>query len=309
MKTSLLSLLLCLFSTVLFAQENTYQVLLVQGNILSNGKAVTTNTSLTSTRSIEITDEKSYLCLLSTDKKEVIEVSQKGIFQLKNLPKSLITNNYERFVIEELLDANYEKKENNRFLHMNKTGSAGLHRRMIIVPILPFERLVIYGNLMIVKWYLRVQDAYTANISSYKVEIYNLNENLLFEEKTKQTQVNIDFLKHQSLQKENILILRIIPLDKNGKELVPSIMIEGDGIIRLAPEQHKQITQEIEAIKLKNTAFSKLVEARFFEDKELYIDALVAYEDALKLSSGAKEVQKTYQFFLQRNGLIDSEEE
>lgn len=303
MKIPLLTILFCLFSFLLLAQETTYQVLFSQGNVLSNGKTIAPKASLKASQGIEI-GENSYVCLISANKKEIIEVNKKGVFKIKDLPKDSYTSNYAKFVIDELVEP-IDKKlgVKSRFQHINKTKSVYRCPLCAAKAMIPKNKQYIYGNQLFVKWYVDNNVFFKDQIVSYKVVITNLDGLIIFSQQTTDKQIKIDITQHQSLQKEDILIFKVIPLDKNNKELEDAGKVDGNGISKLAPEQYNEIIQELESMNTKNSVFGKLIEARFFEDKELYLDAIVAYEEALNLSFGAKEVEKVYQFFLERNGL------
>ncbi len=305
MKT-LISIFSCFlfFSLASLAQEATFKVVAVKGRVSTNNQPITQNSEIKLPQSISIADDSSYICLISNDKKEILEVSKKGSYQMADLQKQIpiLDTSYSKLVIHELF---YPKEVVKKFSHMNKTGRVP-HRHSFIIPVLPDARVALYNNKMTIKWHLiglGIEDM--KQIHQYKVMIFTLNDILLFEEKTPNMYMIIDLSKTKKLMKEKLLILKIVPLDKSGKELENQVTVDGDAIVRMEESEKQQIIQELNAIckdQNRETAFAKLVEARFFEDKELYIDAINAYEEMRKFSFVAESYKKAYRFFLKRNG-------
>ncbi len=301
--------LFCYF--IASAQQTTFKVVAIKGKVSTNRQPITQNTDLLSNQSIVLENDSSYVCFVVNDTKGIIELNKKGFYKMTDLQKQaqLAENNYAKFVLEELFSPPTKK---SMYQHINRTGSVKKCVFSPIVTILPSGKSDIYGDKITIKWFLRsgVSAEYTTSIEQYKVEIYSLNDVLLFEEKTQKTQLFIDLSNKQELLQEKILVLKVMSLDNSGKNLESST-VDGDAIVRLPEAQRQEITQELNAIfkdQNSNTAFAKLIEARFFEDKELYIDAINAYEEMLKLSFGAEAYQKVYQNFLSRNGLIATNE-
>lgn len=178
MKKSLLAFLVFLFSQFIsLAQENTYQVLATKGNILVNGKNITSKTALNVSQTIEVADDSSYLALISKDNKEVIEVSKKGNFKMSELPKTTLTSAYEKFVVDELAEVfAWKEATKNRFQNMNKTGSIFHHHHESIITELPTENVKIYGNKINLKWHLRRGMSFIDAVDKYKLLIVNLND-------------------------------------------------------------------------------------------------------------------------------------
>ncbi len=311
-KLLLISLILLSSLLTSFAQENnTFQVLAAKGNILLNGKSINLKTTLNTSQIIQLSDENSYLTLISKDKKEIIEISKKGSFKINELPKITLASNYEKLVVDALLEPETnDSVTKNRFQYVNKMVQKVGEKIYPIRTFLRSGKNKIFGDKASIIWHLDKNIPYKESVYSYQVRISNLDENIFFEEMTLKKQITFSLSSIKNLSAEQIFVVKIFPLDKYGKELgfLSKTSVDGDAIEKLSEQERKAISQELSEItKLKDTALAKLVEAHFFEDKELYIDALNAYQDALQLSFEAKEVQKIYQFFLERNGFAISE--
>src|SRR5690606_21013165 len=74
-------------------------------------------------------------------------------------------------------------------------------------------------------------------------------------------------------------------------------------IKRLPPAENKRIAAELkqlEDITEKSSAMSQYVLANFFEKNNLVIDAIMAYEEAVKLEPEVPMFREQYDAFLQR---------
>ena len=78
-------------------------------------------------------------------------------------------------------------------------------------------------------------------------------------------------------------------------------------IKKLGPAEHetikKNLDQILEDVK-EPTALNKLILAGFYEENKLIIDAITAYEEAIKLAPDVPEYKEAYDDFLIRNNLV-----
>ncbi|TAH22693.1 MAG: hypothetical protein EAZ08_00205 [Cytophagales bacterium] len=310
MKTPFFTLCFILFFSFLaFAQEATFKVVAVKGKVSTNNKLIAQNAEIKAIQSITVADDSSYICLVSNDKKEIIEVSKKGSYQMADLKKQavMLGNNYAKFVADELLEIETAKYDSVRLQQTKKTWHWINPHSSSTITMLPRETVMRYSDKITVKWFLKSSNfEFNKAVDHYKAMIFNLEDHVLFEEKTSEMRITIDLSKTKKLIEEKVLVLKIVPLNKLEQELESRATIDGYAIVGMEESEKQQITQELNTIfkdQNRETAFGKLVEARFFEDKELYIDAINAYEDALNLSFGAESYQKVYRFFLERNNL------
>jgi len=288
------------------AQDYAFKVLSSKGHNTAGGASLKVGSKLTSSQMLDV-GEDSYL-VLSCSNGKTLELTKKGSYKVQELSKQAnssgsLASNYAKFVIDELTEAGSEGiAAKNRFQHMNKTGSVkrGLGS---VATMLPAERSKIYGNNLVLKWFLKDGITFQDQIDKYKVQIFNLNDEVLYTGEFKQEQATIDLASNPKLLKESVLVCKIIPLSKDNRELENAAAVDGDAIVRLEEGESKQISIELGAVsKDSQSALGKLIEARFFEDKELYADAINAYEEAIKISGGTEQFKRVYQFFLERNG-------
>ncbi len=297
---------LFLMAGTVSAQDYAFKVLGSKGHNTAGTTSLKVGSKINATQTLEV-GEGSYIGLAHSNGK-TIEITKKGTYKVQDLVAQVnssgsLASNYAKFVIDELTEAGSEGiAAKNRFNHMNKTGSV---KRGFgsVATMLPTEKSKIFGNTLILKWYLKENISFKVeDIDKYKVEISNLNDEILFTGDFKGEQASIDLASNPKLSKESVFVCRIFPLDKEGKRLETNV--EGDALVRLDESEVKQINTELVSITKDNqaTALGKLIEARFFEDKELYADAIHAYEEAMKISGGTEQFKKFYQFFLERNG-------
>jgi hypothetical protein len=309
MKIKFLAYCVSLFLLVgtVSAQDYAFKVLGSKGhNTTTGGSSLKVGSKITATQTLEV-GEGSYLGLAHSNGK-TIEITKKGTYKVQDLVAQVnssgsLASNYAKFVIDELTEAGSEGiAAKNRFNHMNKTGSV---KRALgsVATMLPAEKTKIFGNTLILKWYLKDGVNFKDQVDKYKVQILNLNDEILFTGDFKEEQASIDLAANPKLSKEAVLVCKVYPLDKSGNSLEGSA-VDGDALVRLDESEVKEINTELVSITKDNqaTALGKLIEARFFEDKELYADAIHAYEEAMKMSGGTEQFRKFYQFFLERNG-------
>ncbi len=65
----------------------------------------------------------------------------------------------------------------------------------------------------------------------------------------------------------------------------------------------KSLTEINAEVHQEETALNSVILASFYEQNKLYIDAISAYEDAIRLAPDVTAYQESYSNFLTRNGL------
>jgi hypothetical protein len=78
-------------------------------------------------------------------------------------------------------------------------------------------------------------------------------------------------------------------------------------IKRLSPSEQENIRKSLDEISSElnePTALNKLIMAGFYEENRLLIDAITAYEEAIKLAPDVPSYQEAFDEFLLRNGIV-----
>lgn len=288
------------------AQDYAFKVLASKGSNTVDNAPLKIGAKLKDSQTIKVASD-SYLSLAHHSGK-ALEVAP-GTHKIKELEAKVaqstsVNSKYADFVIKELTQSDEGvAAAKNRFQHMNKTGSV-VRDMSLIATMLPVNTRM-FGNQLVVRWYMK--DNSDANgEGNYKIMISDLSDNVIFTQQTQSTATTIDISKDPKLAEQQQLIVKVVPLDKDGKERISAQAIVGNAIMRMSSEEMKELQNELQNITSKNqapSALTKLIEARFFEEKELYADAIYAYEKAIELSDGTEQYKRIYEFFLDRNGL------
>lgn len=289
----------CVASSCLSAQNYTFKVLASNGNITADGQSVPTGSEFKSTQTLVIADDSSYISLYYVGKREVIELSRKGTYLGQELAKQISAakgweSDYFYYTLGELA------QETTLLKNLGRKAVAP------IMALLPTDEQKMYGTKLFFRWYTLSQLPFKDKIHLYQVMVFDTQENLLYFKDTKIQRVQLD-LSSAKFAKQAVLLIQIVPTDIKGADLAKNFKTDTYRIARLEEVKVATIDNELSTIfkgRNRNTAFSKLAEARYFEDKKLPIDAMQAFEQALTLSFNAEAYKKPYRFFLERNGLF-----
>ncbi|SFE61874.1 hypothetical protein [Thermoflexibacter ruber] len=313
MKTKILFAFLSLSLLVASAEAQNYvfKVLGAKGRITVNNLPVKVGSQVAANQVIKIVGANAYLNLSHKSLKRVIELTQPGAYKVQELENQIKLSNeasledkYYDWVTDKIMnDKDMKISSRTRFRHMNKTGSVVRGHNIVTTSLVVKENKThILGEKCLIRWELVEDSPFKKDLSAYKVIFYNIAEDIIHEQVVSQEAIEIDFSQGK-LAQENMLLMKIVPLDKNGKYLVSPKSIDGEMLAKLDEQKRKEIMQDLNRIrngKNNNTAFGKLLEARFLEEHELYGEAMYAYENALKLSFEAETYSKLYDYFYER---------
>jgi hypothetical protein len=297
-KVLLYKLILLFYFTHALAQQNyIFKVLAIQGKITTDDQALTIGSEVKSTQNITLHHDSSYVALYYAGKKEVLELTKKGVYQGQDLAKQL--NALKGWESDFFY---YALKE----LSQEKTFIKNPDRRPTspVIALLPTEEQKIYGNRLFFRWFVLDQLPTKKDIVEYNVFVNDAKENMIYYINTKKNYASLE-LSSQKFINHPVLYIHIAPVDGKGNDLTKGYKSEIYKVGRLDTEKAKLITEELDQIfkdRSRDTAFSKLAEARFFEDKRLPLDAMYAFEQAISLSFNSEAYKQTYRYFLERNG-------
>jgi hypothetical protein len=281
-----------LFSIGAAAQDYTFKVLANKGsNEVKTGnawQAIKTGTSLKPGDELKVS-ENSYIGLVHKTGKPM-ELKQAGNYKVNDLAAkvsggSSVMNKYADFI----LSSNSAEAKKNR---LSATGA--VHRGLEDIKVyLPENQYAnVYNNIAIINWEAKISGPY---IVTFK----NLFEDELMKSETPENRFQVD-LNDPKFAKENIILVEIkSKTDQKRKS-------EQRLIKRMtAPEQEKvkkslmdfgpEVTEE--------TPLNKFILAGFYEENKLFIDAITAYEQAIKLAPDVPSYKEAYDEFLLRNKL------
>lgn len=293
--TTLILGLLALNSAVL-AQDYTFKVLANKGsNEVKSGDSWTlirTGASLKSSDELKIADN-SYIGLVHSTGKPM-ELKQAGNYKISDLAAKMgagssVLNKYTDFI----LSSNSAEAKKNR---LSATGAvhrdiSTAHSIKLMLP--ENQHSGIYNSKAIIAW------ESDKAAGPYVVTLRNMFDDVLAKIETPETSLEID-LTDAKYANENAILVEIAakadPKQVSKQHLIKKLA---------APDQEKikKSLNEIMGDVAENTALNKFILAGFYEENNLFIDAISAYEDAVKLAPDVPSYKEAYEEFLLRHGL------
>ncbi|MEO5976344.1 MAG: hypothetical protein ABIS36_08520 [Chryseolinea sp.] len=294
MKTTKFTLFFILLTSAAFAQDYAFKVLANKGsNEVKSGAdwvPLKTGASLRSGDELKLSDN-AYLGLVHSSGKP-LEVKKAGSYKVAILESQVKTGSgvltkYTDFI----LSSNTPEAKKNK---LSATGAVDRGENYAIKVKLPGNQNAgIFNNTAIVSW-----DGATA-AGPYTVTVHNMFDDELAKYETPETSFQLD-LNDGKLSKENAVLVEI--KSKSDAKLVSKAYL----IKKLAPAEQatvKKSLSEISSDLSEDTALNKFILAGFYEQQNLYIDAITTYEQAIKLAPDVVAYKESYDDFLQRHGM------
>ncbi|HZI24283.1 MAG TPA: hypothetical protein VFD46_04365 [Chryseolinea sp.] len=294
MKTTKITLLFVLISSLTFAQDYAFKVLANKGaNTLKSGAdwvPLKTGATLKNGDELKVV-ENAYLGLVYNSGKP-LELKQPGNYKVADLSAKMkgntatVLNKYTDFI----LSSNAEDKKNK----LNATGA--VNRDVIqhsIHVVLPDNQLAgIYDHLAVVNLDTKVA-------GPYLVTVKNMFDDELNKFEISETSFQID-LNDAKYAKENAVLLEV------KSKADPKAVSKTRLIKKLSPAEHATVKKKLAEAGpdiTEQTALSKLILARFYEEQNLLIDAITSYEEAIKMAPDVPTFVEEYGYFLTRHSL------
>ncbi|MCE2998099.1 MAG: hypothetical protein LW863_21070, partial [Flammeovirgaceae bacterium] len=151
----------------------------------------------------------------------------------------------------------------------------------------------IYNNTVVVSW------EYNKNEAPYIVTVKNMFDDELMTLETPENLVQID-RSNPKLGNEDALL--VVVKSKTDKSMISKSKL----IKKLSTNRQeavKLLIDEMGAEIKEETALNKFIMAGFYEENKLLIDAITAYEEAIKLAPDVPTYKEAYEEFLLRNNL------
>lgn len=297
------------FAFTASAQSYTFKVIGSKGANSMAGKPLKIGTKVNSTDVLSV-GSGAYLSLMHKDGR-TMEVTSKGQYKASALVAKLksgksLGNKYAKFVADQLNQDASASAAKSRSRHMRKTGSVS--RGMGAYELLMPKRSSVVGDYAALKWYLK-DDKNSESVSSLKVIALDMSDEKLKEfniEDPKATGTLIN-LKEEGLTGVGPVIFKVVGVKTDGSYTDKiDDRLDGVAIIPMDEDERNSVRNELASINepgSEATALSKMIEARFFEEKDLFSDAISAYEEVLKLSYNLDAYNEMYESFLYRNVL------
>lgn len=233
--------------------------------------------------------ENSYLGLVSKNGKplEIKEAKNYKVADLLDRVKTgtSVMSKYTDFI----LSSNSAEAKKNR---LSATGAVHRGEASALTVYLPgTQNSYIYNNTMYVVW-----EAPKAG-GPYVVTLMDFMEEELMKVETPETSVKLDLSDPKLAKVTNFLVQVASKADSK-------VHSEGNAVKRLTAAEHEKIKksyEEIAADVKEETAFTKFLLAGFYEQHGLLIDAMTAYEEAVRLAPDVESFMEARNEFLYRN--------
>lgn len=285
---------LVLIGSFAFGQDYAFKVLANKGaNEVKSGDAwqpVKTGASLKSGDELKVS-ENSYLGLVHATGKPM-ELKQAGSFKVADLAAKVsggtsVLNKYTDFI----LSSNSAEAKKNR---LSATGAVhrGLEDIKVFLPQNQYSG--IYNNTAIINWEAK-------GGGPYVITLKNMFDDELMKLETPETALEIKLDDPKFANESAILVEVKSKADSKSKS-------EQHLIKKLAPveqERVKKALTEITGEVKEETALNQFIMAGFYEENKLFIDAITAYEKAIKMAPDVTSYKEAYEEFLLRNKFKD----
>ena len=291
-RTLTVILALVLVTSFAFGQDYAFKVMANKGsNEVKSGdtwQPLKTGASLKSGDELKLADN-AYIGLIHASGKP-LEVRQSGSYKVADLAGKIsggtsVLNKYTDFI----LSSNAESKKNK----LSATGAVHRATETSAIKVsLPDNQkyATLYNATAVVNW-----DGSKAK-GPYVITLKNMFEDQLAKFETEETTYTLD-LSDPKFAAENAILIEVSS-KADAKQISKSHMIKKMSTADREKIKAALATEMGEASE--PTAINKYILAGFYEQHDLLIDAVLAYEEAVKLEPSYREF---YDEFLLRHGL------
>jgi hypothetical protein len=290
-----LIVIFCLVSLIGFSQDYAFRVLATKGsNEFKSGDSwqpLKTGTNLKKSDEVRLA-ENAYIGLVHSTGKP-LELKQAGSYKVSDLAAKVnggtsVLVKYTDFI----LSSNSAEAKKNR---LSATGAVhrAVEKSAINLMLPPNQYSGVYNTTATFRW-----DSEKAS-GPYVVTFRNMFDDVLDKVETPEKMIEVD-LANKKFAEENAILVEV------SAKSDPKLMSEQHLIKRLTPVQQESVKKSLdEIIKTVSepTALNNLILAGFYEENNLIIDAISAYEEAIKLAPDVPSYPEAYDEFMLRNGL------
>lgn len=295
MKTSRFLLLsgIILLNTLAYGQDYTFRVLATKGsNEIKSGDSwqpIKTGASLKSGDELKITENASVGLVHSTGKP--LEVKQAGTYKVADLASkvsggSSVLNKYTDFI----LSSNSAEAKKNR---LSATGAVhrGLEDIKVYLP--ENQNAEIFNSIAYVNWEAK-------GGAPYVVSFKNMFDEELVKVETPENSLKIDLSDPKFANETAILVEVKSKADSKSKSEQHLIKKLSQGRQEAIKKSYTELNNELGT---ETTELNKLIQASFYEQNKLFIDAISSYEEVIKMAPDNASYKEAYEEFLLRNKL------
>jgi len=300
MKMNKLVLILVVFASLFsyngFSQGVVFKVLANKGQnevkVGDTWMALKTGAGLKENDEIKI-PANCYLGLVHSASGKPLEIKEPNTYKVADLAKrisggSTVLQKYTDFI----LSSNSAEAKKNR---LSATGA--VHRGEVkpIHLLLPEnQHSALFNTTAIISW------ENTKIPGPYVLTVMNMFDDVLDKIETPETNFIVNFANPKFVGQSALIIQ--VTSKTDTREVSKQHLIK-----RLSPSESENIRKSLEAISSEvsePTALNKLILAGFYEENRLLIDAITAYEEAIKLAPDVPSYQEAFDEFLLRNNIM-----
>lgn len=288
------------------AQEYVFKVLANKGNNSvkiegADWTSLKTGQSLNSGDELKLSEE-AYLGLMHNSGK-TLEVKTPGSHTVSGLAANLKSKNtsvaskYADFVMNKMSD------DEGSGDYRKSMGATGAVDRALAsgasIKIMALSSSEIINDEVILRWNEPKQEGEMEDLT-YELTFSNLFDETIATETVDKTSYLLDRSK-EPFAGQNFIKVKVQVKGEDLKSDDYAITIKPEEETAEIKETLEQLKSEIEG----ESAMDKLVMAAFYEDNDLLLDALTAYEQAIQMAPNVPVFEKAYEDFLIRNGFTN----
>jgi hypothetical protein len=298
MKTIKLSLGLgfLMLSTLVFGQDYAFKVLANKGtNEVKSGDAwqpLKTGASLKKTDELKLGDN-SYIGLVHASGKPV-ELKQAGTHKVSEIEQKLgtgssVLNKYTDFI----LSSNSAESKKNKLsatgaVHRGPVGETASAIKLLLPE---SQHTGIFNSQAVINW--------EGGNGPYIVILRDMFEDELARIETPENSIKVD-LTNPKYAASNAIFVEV------SAKADPKVVSKRHLIKKLPQGEHDNVKNSLNEIMgevSEQNALNKYIMAGFYEEHNLFIDAIAAYEEAIRLAPDVPTYKEAYDDFLLRHGL------
>lgn len=288
------------------AQEYVFKVLANKGNNSvkiegADWTSLKTGQSLNSGDELKLSEE-AYLGLMHNSGK-TLEVKTPGSHTVSGLAANLKSKNtsvaskYADFVMNKMSD------DEGSGDYRKSMGATGAVDRALAsgasIKIMALSSSEIINDEVILRWNEPKQEGEMEDLT-YELTFSNLFDETIATETVDKTSYLLNRSK-EPFAGQNFIKVKVQVKGEDLKSDDYAITIKPEEETAEIKETLEQLKSEIEG----ESAMDKLVMAAFYEDNDLLLDALTAYEQAIQMAPNVPVFEKAYEDFLIRNGFTN----
>jgi hypothetical protein len=293
MKTKIftIALLTVGINVLSFAQDMTFRVMMNKGkNEVKTGtawEALKVGSTLKKTDEIRV-GQNCYLGLVHNTGKP-LEIKNAGNYKINDLDQKVgkgpsILNKYTDFI----LSTNTQRKGN-----LTATGAVHRGTNNIRMYLPASESAFVFGDSITIQWSKQ-------SPGPYEITITDIFATELLKADVKDNSFTIN-MNNPAFNNESDVQVKVV--SKTDRKVSDEYIIRK--LNKTNKEKLKTSYAEMISQTKENTALNKFIQAGFYEQNKLLIEAATAYQKAVKLEPGYQEF---YNDFLIRNGMKDPKE-